>query len=287
MESMRDSLVLLVVALVVAGAYGYHNNPTECRKLGVDIVADTKAIFLTPDSAKGTTDASPVAGTAPSVPVVSPGPAAAAPVVAPNPAPAAPVAAVTQPPAVPVVAPTPPPPHYSVGFVAQDAAPAPGAATPATAAPTTAVPTATVPATVTPGPAPSANLTSLTDYEEAIGTARSHHVPMLILFTGSDWCQYCQKLQQEVLSDSGFQSYTGSHYVLLTVDDLRNTPVSDSDKQRVQGLEQKFHVAGFPTLIMVDRDEHEMGRIEGYDPGSEPSAVTKRLDQIAQQADHP
>jgi hypothetical protein len=62
--------------------------------------------------------------------------------------------------------------------------------------------------------------------------------------------------------------------------------MSDDDKQKVKSLEEKFHVSGFPSLIMVDEDEREKGRVEGYDPGSGPSAVTSQLDQIAQQPGH-
>ena len=104
---------------------------------------------------------------------------------------------------------------------------------------------------------------------------------MLILFTGSDWCPYCQKLEQEVLSTGDFTRYTSSHFVFLTVDDLRNSPVSDEQKARVSQLEQKFSITAFPTLMVVGTDEKEKGRQEGYDPGSGPGAVIGQLNQIA------
>jgi thioredoxin-related protein len=264
---MRDFLVLMAIALILAGGYGYHHNPKECQKLGLDVVADTKAIFVPPDSSKAPADASPVATVAPSVAAVSPNSTPSVPVVAPSPAPA-----------VAVVSLTPPPQHYSVGFVAQADAP-----------PRAAISSANPTPAATPSPAMSpqhSNLPTFTDYDDALTAARSNHVPLLILFTGSDWCQYCKMLEQEVLSDSGFQKYISNHYVFLTIDDLRNSPVSDDDKQKVQSLEQKFKVGGFPSLIMIDDDEHEKDRIEGYNPGSGPSAVMSELDQIAQKPGH-
>jgi len=172
-------------------------------------------------------------------------------------------------PATPPAPATPPPPTtYPMGYVAT-----PQAAVPAPAP----VATSAAPAPVVPPTLPG----NFTDYDQALAAARKSNVPMLILFTGSDWCPYCQKLEQEVLSTSDFTKYTASHFVFLTVDDLRNSPVSDDQKARVAQLEQKFKINAFPTLMIVGTDETEKGRQEGYNPGSGPAAVIGQLDQIA------
>jgi hypothetical protein len=53
---MRIFLVIVLLALVGAGVYGYFNNPAACRKLGTEVVADLTTIFK-PGSG-GSSDAS-------------------------------------------------------------------------------------------------------------------------------------------------------------------------------------------------------------------------------------
>ncbi len=182
----------------------------------------------------------------------------------------------TAPPPKPAVAAAPNGVEYPMGYVAthpaidpQSPAPAPQAlAAPAPAAAPLAAPAGT-------------SLGSYTDYDQALAAARQAHAPMLVLFTGSDWCHYCQMLEQEVLSTKDFTNYVSSHYVFLTIDDLRNTPVPDNRAAEIKQLEQKFSITGFPTLMIVSDDEKEKGRSEGYDPGSGSKAVIGQLDQIA------
>jgi protein disulfide-isomerase len=254
-------LVVLLLVLGVAG-FGYYKNPIGCEKLGLDVSTDILAIYLPADS----TNAAPAAS-ASSPPAPSPAAAPSVPVIAPS-APAQPPLPVVSPSSAPPTTTTAPvQPQYPVGYVA----------TPTAAVPTVA-PVAVTPAVVQQ---PISLPHDLTDYDTALDDAKKYHVPLLILFTGSDWCPYCQKLEQEVLSTGDFSSFTSTHFVFLTIDDLRNSPVADDDKQRISQLERKFNISGFPTLVLIDTDEHEKGRMEGYDPGSGPSSVISQLQQIA------
>lgn len=42
---MRNFILLLILALLGAGFYGYHINPTACIKLGNDVVTDVTTIY--------------------------------------------------------------------------------------------------------------------------------------------------------------------------------------------------------------------------------------------------
>jgi len=42
-------------------------------------------------------------------------------------------------------------------------------------------------------------------------------------------------------------------------------------------LAQKYQVQAFPTLLVTTPDGKEVGRQEGYDPGSGPNAVITKL----------
>jgi protein disulfide-isomerase len=137
------------------------------------------------------------------------------------------------------------------------------------------------PASATGSSRYAGHLPSFRDYDQALAAARSYHAPLLVLFTGSDWCPYCQKLDQEVLSTPDFQSYVAGHFVFVTIDDLRNTPVPDDEKKQITDLERKFNVHGFPSMLVLDNHERTIGGVEGYEPSSGPSAVTGKLDAIA------
>jgi hypothetical protein len=76
---MKNLVILLVAAVIVAGGYGYNKNPKACQKLGSDIANDIAVIFTKSDSTKQ--DGMSTAATTPAAPVVSP---SSVPVVAPS-----------------------------------------------------------------------------------------------------------------------------------------------------------------------------------------------------------
>ncbi|HPH93730.1 MAG TPA: thioredoxin family protein, partial [Candidatus Cloacimonas sp.] len=44
----------------------------------------------------------------------------------------------------------------------------------------------------------------LTDWNEAMKMSQSYARPVVVDFTGSDWCIWCQKLEEEVFSKDEF-----------------------------------------------------------------------------------
>ena len=56
------------------------------------------------------------------------------------------------------------------------------------------------------GVANDAKSTWLTDYKNALETARTEKKAVLMDFTGSDWCGWCIKLRREVFATVEFQN---------------------------------------------------------------------------------
>jgi thiol:disulfide interchange protein len=119
-----------------------------------------------------------------------------------------------------------------------------------------------------------------TDYPAALSAARSSGKRVLLHFTGSDWCYYCKMLDQEVLSRPDFRHYVSTNYILVTLDYPHDAPISDSLKEQNAELAQKYRVDGFPTLLVIDSSEKELGRMSGYSPGSGPDAVISELNSF-------
>jgi thiol-disulfide isomerase/thioredoxin len=105
---------------------------------------------------------------------------------------------------------------------------------------------------------------------------------VLLDFTGSDWCPWCIKFDQEVLSTSKFAAYSGQKLIFVKVDFLRHSPQPDDLKQANDALATQFKVDGFPTYVLLSGSGRELGRQAGYRPGG-PDAFIAELEAFSRQ----
>jgi protein disulfide-isomerase len=116
-----------------------------------------------------------------------------------------------------------------------------------------------------------------TDYKAALKAADAQDKLVLLDFTGSDWCEFCQLLDKDVLSQPEFRHYAARTYILVKVDFPRAKQLPEEVKNQNDALGKKFGVGGYPTLIVLTPDGREAGRIVGYKPGSGLDAVMAKL----------
>ena len=64
----------------------------------------------------------------------------------------------------------------------------------------------------------SDNLNWETNLETALQKAKTENKAVLVNFTGSDWCVWCQKLSAEVFSKSEFEDYADDNLILVKID---------------------------------------------------------------------
>jgi protein disulfide-isomerase len=57
-----------------------------------------------------------------------------------------------------------------------------------------------------------------TDLNKAIDLANKENKPLMLFFTGSDWCGWCKKLQKEVFMQSEFKKWAQENVILVEVD---------------------------------------------------------------------
>jgi thiol-disulfide isomerase/thioredoxin len=110
--------------------------------------------------------------------------------------------------------------------------------------------------------------------------AQSENKLVLLDFTGSDWCPWCIKFDQDVLSTDKFMAYAGQKLKFVKVDFPRHTPQSDDLKQANAALAKQFAVDGFPTYVLLNSDGRELGRQVGYLNGG-PDAFISELDTFS------
>lgn len=106
----------------------------------------------------------------------------------------------------------------------------------------------------------------MTDADAAFAKARAEKLPVLMNFTGSDWCGWCIKLDKEVFSTAEFAAYAKDNLILLKLDFPRQKAQSSAEKARNEALAQKYGIRGFPTIVVAKADGAEKGRL-GYEPG--------------------
>src|SRR5690606_23570210 len=55
----------------------------------------------------------------------------------------------------------------------------------------------------------------MTDYHAALATAKAENKPVVLNFTGSDWCPPCKFMHAEVLTQKEFVDYADENAVLV------------------------------------------------------------------------
>ncbi len=93
-----------------------------------------------------------------------------------------------------------------------------------------------------------------TDLSQALAIAKKENKVVLINFTGSDWCQWCKRLSEEVFSKSEFGDFARKKLVLVKIDFPRTIEQSNATKFYNQKLANMYGVEGFPTIILLDKN---------------------------------
>ena len=131
-----------------------------------------------------------------------------------------------------------------------------------------------------------------TDLTIAQDTSAATGKPIFALFTGSDWCGWCKRLQKAVFAKQEFIDWAKKNVVLLELDFPRTKQLSPELKAQNEGLLRKFKVQGFPTvwIFYLNKDEKtnqiictplgSCGYPQNPEPGKEQVAFLKDANLI-------
>jgi thioredoxin-related protein len=117
-----------------------------------------------------------------------------------------------------------------------------------------------------------------TNYAAAQAQALTERKLVLVHFSGSDWCGWCIKLQKDVFQKREFMDYARTNLVLLSVDFPKRKPMPRKQQESNQALVNKFHVEGFPTLLVLNEDGTKLGTL-GFGEGG-PKTFIKELEKF-------
>lgn len=111
----------------------------------------------------------------------------------------------------------------------------------------------------------SIELNWISTYKEALKKAKKEKKPVLIYFTGSDWCGPCKILDDELFHSEKFKTISDNDLVLLEVDIPRRKDLIEPDKMSENlYLQKKYKVKSFPTLMMVNHRGKKIAEKKGY-----------------------
>jgi protein disulfide-isomerase len=105
------------------------------------------------------------------------------------------------------------------------------------------------------------------DYKAALATAAKENKKVLLDFTGSDWCGWCIRLKKETFDQPAFKDFADKNLVLVEVDFPQGKTLPNAVKAQNEGLQEKFQVQGFPTLVLLSPDGKVIRQESGYIPG--------------------
>ena len=103
----------------------------------------------------------------------------------------------------------------------------------------------------------------LTDYEAAAALAAKESKPVMVVFTGSDWCPPCIVMWKTVFASDAFISYADKNLVLVKVDFQKMEDITGKALAKHSPLAAKYKIYAFPTMLLLSKDQVEIDRMTG------------------------
>lgn len=99
------------------------------------------------------------------------------------------------------------------------------------------------------------------DLNKAIEISKKEQKPIMLFFTGSDWCGWCIRLQKEVFFKDDFKEWANENVVLLELDFPRRKAQTPEIKNQNRKLQSEFVVPGYPTVWFATAEKDSEGAL--------------------------
>lgn len=103
------------------------------------------------------------------------------------------------------------------------------------------------------------------DFDLAAAAAKEQGKDLLVDFTGSDWCGWCIKLDEQVFEHEAFLKPAQEKFILLKLDypNGEEAKAAVPNPERNEELQAKYKVGGFPTILLMTAEGEVFGQT-GY-----------------------
>lgn len=101
------------------------------------------------------------------------------------------------------------------------------------------------------------------DLDAAKKLAGEKNLPILLDFSGTDWCIWCKIMEENVFTKPEWATYAKDNLVMVLVDfPTDKSLVPEKYVARNEALKAEYGVKGYPTFVVLDSDgKTELGRL--------------------------
>lgn len=129
----------------------------------------------------------------------------------------------------------------------------------------------------------------LTNAEEAFTLSSDQDLPLMMVFSGSDWCKPCIQLHQEIFETDMFEEFARNTVILLKVDfpKARKNRLDPERQQQNNLLADTWNPHGEFPLVVVLSSDREVLFTTGYRSGGPASYIQHLADQLSTHESNP
>ena len=102
------------------------------------------------------------------------------------------------------------------------------------------------------------------DFEEAKQLANEENKNIILVFSGSDWCAPCIKLDRNIWQSEAFKKEADENWIIVKADFPRKkaNQLEDSQTEKNRKLAEKYNVEGsFPLVVILDKSGKILGKM--------------------------
>ncbi|MEJ1223532.1 thioredoxin family protein [Sediminicola sp. 1XM1-17] len=114
------------------------------------------------------------------------------------------------------------------------------------------------------------------DFKDAMAIAKQENKPIILVFSGSDWCAPCIKLDREIWQSNEFKSYAKQNYILYRADFPRKKEnrLKEQLVRENKELAERYNPKGyFPLILVLDKSGKILGET-GYQKTTPKAYIT-------------
>ena len=100
-------------------------------------------------------------------------------------------------------------------------------------------------------------------FQIAKSKAKKENKPILIYFSGSDWCGPCIKLDKELFHTKEFVNFSKNKFILYLADFPRNKDLIPEETRKVNAKLAKKYNNSFPSVVIINRKGKLLGERKG------------------------
>ncbi len=102
------------------------------------------------------------------------------------------------------------------------------------------------------------------DFEDAKTSAIEENKNIILVFSGSDWCAPCIKLDRNIWQSEAFKKEANEKWIIVKADFPRKkaNQLEDNQTEKNRKLAEKYNTEGsFPLVVVLDKSGKVLGKM--------------------------